>query len=190
MSYPDFTDRIVATSGTAKTYGHGIVRLEGQIAALTADAAFKGGDYTTPPKKGIEAFGMVWAGVAVFAGVVATRVVEDERAAGHDARAVPRRPFERNFLSGADANDLILQARTWEKHDVGTTPGFGGDVETRAARRSRFRSSTCRRRRISTFPSATRATKRSSCRRSRSCRFRRCGVIRPAPAPIPKTARF
>ena len=27
-----------ATSGTAKTYGHGIVRLEGQIAALTADA--------------------------------------------------------------------------------------------------------------------------------------------------------
>jgi len=23
---------------------------------------------------------------------------------------------------------LILQMRTWEKHDVGTTPGFGGDV--------------------------------------------------------------
>jgi homoserine O-acetyltransferase len=29
----------------------------------------------------------------------------------------------------ADANDFILQARTWEKHDVGTTPGFNGDVE-------------------------------------------------------------
>ena len=29
----------------------------------------------------------------------------------------------------ADANDYILQARTWEKHDVGTTPGFNGDVE-------------------------------------------------------------
>jgi homoserine O-acetyltransferase len=29
----------------------------------------------------------------------------------------------------ADANDYILQARTWERHDVGTTPGFGGDVE-------------------------------------------------------------
>jgi len=37
VSYPDFMDRIVATSGTAKTYGHGIVRLEGQIAALTTD---------------------------------------------------------------------------------------------------------------------------------------------------------
>src|ERR1700722_4680032 len=32
VSYPTFADRIVATSGTAKTYPHGIVRLEGQIA--------------------------------------------------------------------------------------------------------------------------------------------------------------
>jgi len=33
VSYPDFMDRIVATSGTAKTYGHGIVRLESEITA-------------------------------------------------------------------------------------------------------------------------------------------------------------
>src|ERR1700744_2872296 len=45
VSYPDFADRIVATSGTAKTYPHGVVRLEGQIAALTTDPAFEGGDY-------------------------------------------------------------------------------------------------------------------------------------------------
>src|SRR6478735_6905362 len=57
VSYPDFADRIVATSGTAKTYPHGVVRLEGQIAALTADPAFHGGDYTSPPAKGLEAFG-------------------------------------------------------------------------------------------------------------------------------------
>ena len=37
--------------------------------------------------------------------------------------------FRTNFIPGADANNLILQMRTWEKHDVGTTPGFGGDVE-------------------------------------------------------------
>src|SRR4029078_10265083 len=35
----------------------------------------------------------------------------------------------RNFLSRADPNDLILQARTWEHHDVGTTKGFGGNTE-------------------------------------------------------------
>ena len=62
VSYPDFMDRIVATSGTAKTYGHGIVRLEGQIAALTTDPAFNGGDYTVEPTKGIQAFSLVWTG--------------------------------------------------------------------------------------------------------------------------------
>src|SRR4051795_6467428 len=55
VSYPDFEDRAVATSGTAKTYGHGIVRLEGQIAALRADEKFKGGDYTEEPQAGINA---------------------------------------------------------------------------------------------------------------------------------------
>jgi homoserine O-acetyltransferase len=62
VSYPDFADRVVATSGTAKTYGHGIVRLEGQIAAIEADQTFNGGDYTSEPVKGMQAFGMVWAG--------------------------------------------------------------------------------------------------------------------------------
>src|SRR5262249_59754381 len=37
--------------------------------------------------------------------------------------------FRTNFIPGADANNLILQMRAWEKHDVGTTPGFNGDVE-------------------------------------------------------------
>src|SRR5882724_8784503 len=62
VSYPSFADRIVATSGTAKCYPHGYVRLEGQIAALTTDPAFKKGEYTEPPKAGLTAFGMVWAG--------------------------------------------------------------------------------------------------------------------------------
>ena len=126
VSYPDFAIRIVATSGTAKTYPHGVVRLEGQIAALTGDAAFQGGDYSTPPKKGLEAFGMVWAGWLYSQEMVAARVMARLRASRHHVRAIHERlPHH----VSADANDYILQARTWEKHDVGTTPGFGGDVE-------------------------------------------------------------
>src|SRR5450631_1885058 len=60
VSYADYMDGIVATSGTAKTYGHGIVRLESEIAALTLDPAFKEGNYTEQPEKGIEAFAIVW----------------------------------------------------------------------------------------------------------------------------------
>jgi homoserine O-acetyltransferase len=127
VSYPTFADRIVATSGTAKTYPHGVVRLEGQISAITADAAFQNGDYTAPPAKGLSAFGMVWAGwlysqewwrreLWKTTGPNVTLEQEIEH-------------FRSNFIPGADANNLILQMRTWERQDVGGTPGFNGDLE-------------------------------------------------------------
>ena len=126
VSYPTFADRIVATSGTAKTWPHGIVRLEGQIAAIAADPVFNGGDYTTPPTKGLEAFGMVWA-----AWLYSQEWWRQElwRTAAVTTLDQAMARFRTRFIPGADANNLILQARTWERHDVGTTPGFGGDVE-------------------------------------------------------------
>ncbi|MDB4874914.1 MAG: alpha/beta fold hydrolase [Gemmatimonadetes bacterium] len=127
VSYPDFADRVVATSGTAKTYGHGVVRLEGQIAALTADPTFNGGDYTTPPKKGLEAFGMVWAGWLYSQEWWRRELWKTTAPPGTTLEQYMER--FRNFIPGADANDMVLQARTWERHDVGATPGFGGDVE-------------------------------------------------------------
>ncbi len=127
VSYPEFADRIVATSGTAKTYGHGYVRLEGQISAIEVDSGFKKGDYTVQPALGLEAFGMVWAGWLFSqewwrkelwkVGAPAGFTFEQEVA-----------QF-RNFIPGADANNLILQCRTWQHHDVGNTAGFNGDVE-------------------------------------------------------------
>ena len=147
VSYPAFVDRIVATAGTAKTWPHGVVRLAGQIAAIEADATFNNGDYTAPPIKGLEAFAVVWT-AWLFS-------QEWWRRELWKARAKPGTTFEqvlenyrKNFIPGADANDLILQMRTWEKHDVS----------------------------ISRSP--TRVTKRSSCRACRLCRFRRCGDIR------------
>jgi homoserine O-acetyltransferase len=126
VSYPTFMDRAVATSGTAKTYGHGIVRLEGQIAAITADEIFKGGDYTEEPKAGINAFGMVWAAWLYSPQWWRDELWRTKPGATFD-ETVDR--FRTRFIPGADANNLILQMRTWEKHDVGTTPGFEGDVK-------------------------------------------------------------
>lgn len=127
ITYPTFADRIVATAGTAKTYPHGFVRLEGQIAALTADAAFQNGDYTSPPKKGLEAFGVVWT-AWLFSQEWWRKELWREGAKPGTTFESVLNEFRTNFIPGADANDLILQARTWEKHDVGATPGFGGDV--------------------------------------------------------------
>ena len=127
VSHPTFADRIVATSGTAKAWPHGVVRLEGQITALTTDPAFNGGDYTAPPRKGIEAYGMVWLGWLysqewwrreMWKTAAPDRTLQQE---------IENR--RRLFFANNDANDLILQARTWQRHDVGTTHGFDGDVE-------------------------------------------------------------
>jgi homoserine O-acetyltransferase/O-succinyltransferase len=126
VRYPAFEDRVVATSGTAKTYPHGIVRLEGQIAAIAADPVFNSGDYTTPPTKGLEAFGMVWAAWLYSQEWWRKQLWKTPTVTTLD-QAMAR--FRTRFIPGADANNLILQARTWERHDVGTTPGFGGDVE-------------------------------------------------------------
>ncbi|CAN5479605.1 alpha/beta fold hydrolase [soil metagenome] len=130
VSYPTFMDRVVATSGTAKTYGHGVVRLEGQISALTADEAFKGGDYDAkaPPTKGLSAFGMVWAGWLYSQEWWRRELWRENAKPGTTFEDVVTR-FRTRFIPGADANNLILQARTWEFHDVGKTVGFGGDTE-------------------------------------------------------------
>lgn len=128
VSYPDFADRIVATSGTAKTYPHGFVRLEGQIAALTADSAFENGDYKTQPTKGLKAFAMVWTGWLYSQEWWRRELWRQTEKPGTTFEQLVQK-YRTDFIPGADANDLILQMRTWEKHDVGSTPGFNGDVE-------------------------------------------------------------
>jgi homoserine O-acetyltransferase len=128
VSYPTFATRIVATSGTAKAYPHGVVRLESQIAALTTDPAFRGGDYTAPPARGLSAFGMVWAPWLYSQEWWRKELWRTNSPPGTTFEQTVER-FRSRFLNTADANDIILQARTWERHDVGTTPGFGGDVE-------------------------------------------------------------
>jgi homoserine O-acetyltransferase/O-succinyltransferase len=126
VSYPDYMDRVVATSGTAKTYGHGIVRLESQIAALTTDEAFKGGDYTAEPEKGIQAFSIVWTAWLFSQEWWRQELWRSEEPAGTTFEQVVEH-YRTHFIPGADANDLILQMHTWERNDVGATPGFNGD---------------------------------------------------------------
>ena len=96
----------------------------------------------------------------------------------------------RTFFQNNDANDLILQARTWQRHDVGTTPGFDGDTEQRAPidhRAGALHAVGDR----PLLPGGRRAARGAvHSRMSRSCRFRRSGATRPAPAATRPIARF
>ena len=128
VSYPTFSDRVVATSGTAKTYGHGVVRLEGQLAALMADPTFNNGDYTLPPTKGLAAFGTVWA-AWLYSQEWWRRELWKAGAPPGTTLDQFIKAWPSRFPGNNDANDLILQVHTWEHHNVGDTPGFNGDVE-------------------------------------------------------------
>jgi homoserine O-acetyltransferase len=128
VSYPAFEDRIVATSGTAKCYPHGFVRLESEINAIATDPTFQDGNYTKPPTKGIEAFALVWT-AWLYSQEWWRRELWREGAKPGTTFEKVLNEYKTSFIPGGDANDLILQMRTWERHDVGTTPGFDGNVE-------------------------------------------------------------
>ncbi|MDH2443372.1 alpha/beta fold hydrolase [Amnibacterium sp. CER49] len=131
VSLPGFADRVVALAGTARCYPHGTARLEGQLAALLADPSFAGGEYTEQPSAGIAAFGTVWA-----AWLYSQQWWRDELWRETDPEATfesTMREFRDDFLPGADANDVVLHCRTWQRHDVGTTPGADGDTQAALA---------------------------------------------------------
>ncbi len=128
VSHPGFADRIVVTAATAKTWPHGIVRLESQIIAIENDPVFAGGDYKVQPKKGLEGFGAIWAGWLFSQQWWRDELWRSYSPPGTTFEQVFE-GFHKDFIPGGDANDIILQMRTWEKHDIGTTPGFGGDVK-------------------------------------------------------------
>lgn len=125
LSYPGFVEKIVSSCGAAKTYGHGYVRLEGQIFALVADKTFNSGNYGIPPRAGIDAFSMVWGGWLWSQEVWRRELWKELGIATFEGALQSRRAA----FALSDANDLIHQARTWQRHNVGDTPGFEGDIE-------------------------------------------------------------
>lgn len=130
VSYPDDVDALLPVCGAARCSPHNAVFLEGVRAALTADAAFRGGRYATPPVTGLEAFGRVYAGWAYsrdfFArgsyrelGYPSVRAVLEGWAADH---------------ARMDANDLLAMIDTWQSGDVGRDRPGGYDDALRSVR--------------------------------------------------------
>jgi homoserine O-acetyltransferase len=104
------------------------VRLESEITAIETDPVFANGDYKTEPQKGIEAFSVVWTAWLYSQEWWRQELWKLDEPKGTTLQQVIDK-YRKNFIPGADANNLILQMQTWEAHDVGATPGFGGDLE-------------------------------------------------------------
>ena len=83
---------------------------------------------------------------------------------------------------------MILQARTWQRHDVGTTPGFDGDVE-KALRSIKVPLLYMPSETDLYFPVGDARYEAQFMRPCSSRRFRRCGDIRPARGRVRRTKR-
>lgn len=123
VSYPDFLDGVVASCGTAKTYPHGVARLESAISTLKADAAFQDGNYSAFPEKGFTAWAQHWC-AWMFSQEWYRQELFKANYESLDALL-----HDLSFWQTRDANDLISHAMTWQQHNVGTTEGFDGDHE-------------------------------------------------------------
>ena len=128
--FPDMVARCAPWCGGARTTGHTWAFLEGPKAALRADAAYAGGWYDSPPRRGLRAFGRAWAAWGSSAGFYRDGLYE---ALGHSSAQDHVTGFwEGNFLS-FDANDLLAKMDTWQSADISANPLYGGDYAAACA---------------------------------------------------------
>lgn len=121
--YPDMVKAILPFCASARTSPHNIVFLEGVKAALTADAAFNGGNYTAPPVAGLKAFGRVYAGWAFSQAFYREKL---HRELGFDSFEDLLLDWERDHLEW-DANNLLTKLWTWQHGDISANERYRGD---------------------------------------------------------------
>jgi homoserine O-acetyltransferase len=127
VAYPEMVERIAPFCGSTVTSEHNQVFLEGVKAALTADEAFRGGWYDQPPVIGLRAAARVYAGWGFSQAFYWQQVYKQLGYTSLEDFLVGF--WEGFFLDDRDANNLLTMLWTWQKADVGLTPGFDGDTE-------------------------------------------------------------
>jgi homoserine O-acetyltransferase len=125
VSFPDMVQRACPFCGSSKTSEHNIVFLEGVKSALTADAAFKSGWYDEKPVKGLRAAARVYAGWGFSQAFYWDQVYKEMGYSDLEDFLVAF--WEGFFLDRRDPNNLLTMLWTWQKGDIGKTPGFDGD---------------------------------------------------------------
>jgi homoserine O-acetyltransferase/O-succinyltransferase len=123
VSHPDYMDALVALTPMARTTAWSIAVNDATRKALMEDPAFNNGHYEKQPEQG-------WKLRADILNVLATHTPE-----GIDAMfpnpldVLPWIETQENAVikTGFDANDWIVQTWAYDRHNIGDTPGFGGD---------------------------------------------------------------
>lgn len=125
-AHPDMVERIAPIAGAARCSRHNYVFLASLKAALAADAAFNGGDYTDAPVRGLKAFGRIYAGWAFSQAFY--RAALDRTALGFDTLEGFLEDFWEARYMAKDANDLLAMLWTWQHADISANDRFKGNL--------------------------------------------------------------
>jgi homoserine O-acetyltransferase len=123
VSHPDLMDALVAIVPLTRTPAWNVAVLEASRKAIMDDPAWKDGNYETPPEKGIR----LWRDIVSLLAARTPDMYSAQFKNGLDVLPWMEQQ-ETAALKAFDANDWIYQTWAYQQHDVGTTPGFGGDT--------------------------------------------------------------
>ena len=123
VSHPDYMDALIAIVPLSKTPAWSVAVMEASRKAIMEDPAWKDGNYDAPPEKGVR----LWREIV---NLLAARTPEMYSAQFKNRMDVlPWLTEQENAMMKVfDANDFIYQSWAYDRHDVGSTPGFGGDT--------------------------------------------------------------
>jgi len=127
--HPELVQRMACICGSSQTSRHTWVFLEGLKRALTADSAWAGGDYESPPEAGLRAFATLYAGLIASHGFFRENL--HLGFIGQELKSTPEFLELVHALIGYafDANDILAMLATWQATDIGNHPRFGGSQE-------------------------------------------------------------
>ena len=124
-SYPGMVRAILPICGSARTSIHNYVFLQGVKAALVTDPEWADGHYRSAPRRGLEAFGRVYAGWAYSQAFFREGLYRD---LGFDTADALLDDWARDHAAW-DANNLLAMLATWEVADISANDTFGGDFD-------------------------------------------------------------
>jgi homoserine O-acetyltransferase len=133
VSHPGMARSAVCICGNARTTLYGQMFLNVVGSALRSDPAFAGGRYAAPPLLGLSRISEAWAAFGHSPRFFSTgrHMMQPDMAAPDIAGFLEK---WRVRYHGHDANDLLCHMEKWSRHDVGGTPGCGGDFAAAAGR--------------------------------------------------------
>jgi homoserine O-acetyltransferase len=123
VSHPDYMDALIAIVPLAKTPPWSVAVMEAAREAIMNDPAWKDGDYDAPPEKGVR----LWREIV---NLLAARTPEMYSAQfKNNMDVAPWLTEQENAMMKVfDANNFIYQSWAYDRHDLGSTPGFDGDT--------------------------------------------------------------